>query len=376
MSGATERGQAGAIRGGPEPTPGWRSPGLGPSLRGRATVLIRGSKRRESKSRDELRLKSKSPGSLTVRAGILCLAALGLACSSGSQKDVRPLVPAIATTGSPVYRPGSFVWFDLLVDDAAAVRPFYEGLFGWSFQTTDESGQYLAIQHGGRVTAGMSVSGDSKADDHRGVWLSSVSVTDVDRTSAAAEAAGGSVMLDPRDLPERGRYSVIRDPQGAAVVLLRSSTGDGIRRPSEDLQPGDWLWTELWTSDLGAAREFYSGLLGYGLEFRSSRSAEEGASAAPASGADNSGYVILTRDGERKAGMAQLPFEDATPHWLPFVAVRDVYASVERVRQLGGEVIVGPDLVGRNDAAIVVDPSGAVFGLQQWPRPSVQGGDR
>ena len=122
MSGATERGQAGAIRGGPEPTPGWRSPGLGPSLRGRATVLIRGSKRRESKSRDELRLKSKSPGSLTVRAGILCLAALGLACSSGSQKDVRPLVPAIATTGSPVYRPGSFVWFDLLVDDAAGAE--------------------------------------------------------------------------------------------------------------------------------------------------------------------------------------------------------------------------------------------------------------
>jgi predicted enzyme related to lactoylglutathione lyase len=307
---------------------------------------------------------------------MLAVAALGLACSSGSQKDVRPLVPAVATTGSPVYRPGSFVWFDLLVDDAAAVRPFYEGLFGWSFHTTDGSGQYLAIQHDGRVTAGMSVSGDAAADDHRGVWLSSVSVTDVDKISVAAEAAGGSVVLDPRDLPDRGRYSVIKDPQGAAVVLLRSSTGDGIRRSPEALQPGDFLWTELWTSDLGAAREFYSGLLGYGIEFRSTRSAEEGASAAPASGEDSSGYLILTRDGERKAGMAQLPFEDATPHWLPFVAVGDVYASVERVRQLGGEVIVGPDLVGRHDAAIIVDPSGAVFGLQQWPRPSLQGGDQ
>jgi len=344
-------------------------------LHGLTTALIRGSKCRESKLRDELHLNRNSPGSLTVRAGILCLAALGLACSSGSQKDVRPLVPAVSSTGSPTYRPGSFVWFDLLVDDAESIRPFYEGLFGWSFQATDGSGQYLAIQHGGRVVAGVAVTGESDADD-RGVWLGSVSVIDVDRTSAAAEAAGGSVMLDPRDLPDRGRYSVIDDPQGAAVVLLRSSTGDGTRRPPEDLQPGHWLWTELWTSDLGAAREFYSEVLGYGIEFRESRSAQEGASAAPDSGDDGSGYLILTRDGERKAGMAQLPFEEATPHWLPFVAVGDVYASVERVRQLGGEVIVGPDLVGRHDAAIVVDPSGAVFGLQQWPRPSLNGGDR
>ncbi len=304
----------------------------------------------------------KSPGSLAVKGGILCLAALGLGCSSGSQKDVRPLVPAIAPGGSPEYRPGSFVWFDLLVDDAASVQTFYEGLFGWGFRDSDGSDRFLTILNDGRAIGGVSVTGESDADD-RGVWLSSVSVIDVDRTSAAAAATGGSVMLEPGDLPERGRYSVIRDPQGAAVVLLRSSTGDGIRRLPEDLQPGDFLWTELWTSDLVAAREFYSGLLGYGIEFRDSRE-------------DSSGYLILTRDGERKAGMMKLPFEEASPHWLPFVAVGDIFASVDRVKQLGGDVIVAPDLVGRHDAAIVVDPSGAVFGLQQWPRPTLPGGDR
>ena len=79
---------------------------------------------------------------------------------------------------------------------------------------------------------------------------------------------------------------------------------------------------------------------------------------------------------ENAPGMMQLPFDEANPHWLPFVAVKDVYASVKLVEQLGGQVIVSPDVVGRHDAAIVVDPEGAVLGLQQWPRPSAPGGDR
>lgn len=308
--------------------------------------------------------------------GMLCIAGLGLACSSGSQAEVRPLVPAVAPGESPVYRPGSFVWFDLLVDDADAVRSFYGELFGWNLEATDGSGRYLSILHDGRVIGGVSVAEEADTADHRALWLSSVSVTDVDGITSAAVAAGGSVILEPGELPDRGRYSVIADPQGTALVLLRSSTGDGARRSPEARQPGEWLWIELWTSDLGAAREFYSELLDYGVEVRESRSAEEDASAASSDGDSGSAYLILSRDGEKKAGMMQLPFDEANPHWLPFVAVKDVHASVKIVEQLGGRVIVSPDVVGRHDAAIVVDPAGAVLGLQQWPRPSAPGGDR
>lgn len=318
----------------------------------------------------------RSPGRRTVRAGMLCIAGLGLACSSGSQSEVRPLVPAVAPGGTPVYRPGSFVWFDLLVDNAEAVRSFYAELFGWTLEATDGSGKYLSIVHEGQVIGGLAVADEADTADHRAVWLSSVSVADVDGVTAAAVASGGSLILEPRELPNRGRYSVIADPQGAAVVLLRSSTGDGVRRAPEARQPGEWLWIELWTTDLGGAREFYTELLDYGVEVRKSRSADEGESASSSAEEDESSYLILSRGGENRAGMMQLPFDEANPHWLPFVAVRDVYASVKVVERLGGHVVVSPDVVGRHDAAIVVDPAGAVLGLQQWPRPSAQGGGR
>ena len=317
----------------------------------------------------------KSRSRRTVLVGMLCVAGLGLACSSGSQSEVRPLVPALAPGGTPAYRPGSFVWFDLLVDDAEAVRSFYAELFGWNLEATDESDRYLSILHDGRVIGGVSVADEDDSTDRRALWLSSVSAADVDGMTAAAVEAGGSVILEPGELPDRGRYSVIADPQGAPIVLLRSSSGDGVRRSPEARRPGEWLWIELWTTDLGAAREFYSDLLGYEVEVRASRSAEEGASAS-SSEEDGSSYLVLSRGGDNEAGMMQLPFDEANPHWLPFVAVKDVYASVQRVEQLGGRVIVSPDVVGRHDAAIVVDPAGAVLGLQQWPRPSGSGGDR
>ncbi len=302
------------------------------------------------------------------------MAGFGLACSSGAQTDVRPLVPAVAPAGAPEYRPGSFIWYDLVVEDAAEVQTFYWELFGWGFRDNDRSGRYLSILRDGRVIGGVAVSGEQDTTDHRAFWLSSVSVTDVDRTSSTVAASGGSVLLLPAELPDRGRYSVIEDPQGAALVLLRSSTGDGPGRPPGDRKPGEWLWIELWTRDLDSAREFYADVFGYGIEYRDTRSADEPSSATGEEEAGGAGYLILTRDGERKAGMMQLPFDEANPHWLPFVAVSDVYAVVERVRQLGGEVIIDPDVVGRHDAAIVADPAGAVFGLQQWPRPSVPGG--
>jgi uncharacterized protein len=51
-------------------------------------------------------------------------------------------------------------------------------------------------------------------------WFSYVTVDDVDATAKQAEQLGGKITLEPRDIPEVGRFAVIQDPQGAAICII------------------------------------------------------------------------------------------------------------------------------------------------------------
>ena len=84
-------------------------------------------------------------------------------------------------------------------------------------------------------------------------WLSLMSVTDVDAAVAEIEAAGGSVEIGPRTNPSRGRMALVRDPQGAQLVLIRAAGGDPPFRTEPGIGSGDFLWTELWASDAADA---------------------------------------------------------------------------------------------------------------------------
>ncbi|HZB97177.1 MAG TPA: hypothetical protein VE219_01120, partial [Candidatus Sulfotelmatobacter sp.] len=53
-------------------------------------------------------------------------------------------------------------------------------------------------------------------------WLVYFAVADVDESSGKATDLGGSAIVPPMDFPG-GRFSVIRDPQGAMFGLLRMS---------------------------------------------------------------------------------------------------------------------------------------------------------
>jgi predicted enzyme related to lactoylglutathione lyase len=203
------------------------------------------------------------------------------------------------------------------------------------------------------------------------VWLMSVSVPDADGVADRAMVLGGSLVTGPADLPDRGRYAVIEDPQGAFFVLLHASSGD----PPDDrpIDAGQWLWTELWTTDAAGAVVFYSDLIGYRSEDLAGRLADDPAS-PEAETSDAPAVFIGLYTGEKiRAGVNQLS-GDAPPSWLPYVAVRDPDAVVERAVELGARVLLPPDAVRNREAAILIDPAGAPFGVQQWPRP--QRGER
>jgi len=294
------------------------------------------------------------------------------ACSS-APPPARPVAPPITDDAAPEVLAGKVVWHDLLTHDPEGARKFYGTLFGWGFKGSEEApGRYWDITREGQVIGSLFAADPDELDSP--VWLVSISVPDVGGSVSRASGLGAAVTIQPSDFPNRGRYAVVEDPQGAFFVLLRSTSGDP--RDGQDLESGEWLWTELWTTDAPGAVEFYEHLLGYrseGIASRLEDVAEDEYGEAIAEADLPIVFFAMYAGGKLRAGIHQLPGE-ASPHWLPYVAVRDVADATARAVELGAEVLLPLEAVNNGEAAILADPTGAPFGVQQWPRP--EGGDR
>ncbi len=285
------------------------------------------------------------------------LALLAFGTSPGAAQE-PPVFPSISATPTNRHEPGRFVWYDLVTDDVAAAKRFYGELFGWGFRSNPENDLFTVITLNDKAIGGIILEDKTEWDLPAARWFSSVSVEDVDGAVEAARDRSADIDVPPSDLPDRGRYSVLHDPQGAALVLLRATGGD----PSTTAEygAGEFLWTELWTRDAAAAVSFYEAVLGYDSEF---------------TGDETRRYFVMSRGGQPHAGIGQLPPVDANPAWLPYVAVGSVREIVGRVPELGGEVILPPEAVRRGSAALIADPAGGIIAVQEWPLPGQREGD-
>src|SRR6202453_4230465 len=116
---------------------------------------------------------------------------------------------------------------------------------------------------------------------------------------------------------------------------------------------GRFVWYELMTTDMEAAKAFYANVVGWGTR---------GASAPGLA------YSLFTTGDSPVTGLMNVP-EDArrtgvTPQWMGYVGVDDVDAAVDRIRQLGGAVHVPPtDLPNISRFSVVADPQMATLAL-------------
>jgi uncharacterized protein len=52
------------------------------------------------------------------------------------------------------------------------------------------------------------------------------------------------------------------------------------------------------------------------------------------------------------------------PHWLYYVTVENIDATVERIKKAGGKILNGPmDIPGNDKIAQCMDPQGAGFAI-------------
>jgi predicted enzyme related to lactoylglutathione lyase len=130
-------------------------------------------------------------------------AAIGVIAGEGEQ-------PAPREPG-----PGSFSWHELTTTDMDAAWDFYSELFGWQKTEAMDLGGGALYQMFG--FGGPSVGGISKRAEVPPHWLPYVIVEDVDDTVAAIKENGGTVMLEPMEVPGGDRIAIAADPQGVAL---------------------------------------------------------------------------------------------------------------------------------------------------------------
>ena len=116
-------------------------------------------------------------------------------------------------------QPQRVSWNELSTADPVAARTFYGELFGWTsddFMPMGEYGEYRFFDHGSlRIGA---VSG-MMPDGHPG-WRYYIRVPSISKAVEAVKAGGGTITLEPMEVPGGDTIVIGNDPQGAEFALV------------------------------------------------------------------------------------------------------------------------------------------------------------
>jgi uncharacterized protein len=213
------------------------------------------------------------------------------------------------------------------------VQDFYAGVFGWAF---DETG---VASLGGRTVAGL-------RRHEMAAWATFVKV---DSAAEAVTRAGGAL----RDAA--GGVAVLQDPAGAVIGVRERGGAEVVN------EPGAWTMSSLHTSDPGGAIAWYARVFGWEAEalgpltvFRLLGYAGEGGAMLPP---------------DAVAVMAP-PDPNVPTHWSVGFQVEDADAAAARAGALGGSVLMGPVDVPGLRSAVLLDPNGAAFTVNEVTAPA------
>jgi uncharacterized protein len=121
-----------------------------------------------------------------------------------------------------------------------------------------------------------------------------------------------------------------------------------------------FVWHELLTRDVAAAKDFYAKVIGWSMQDM------------PMFGGS---YTNLTAGSVAIGGIMALPpgAEAMKPFWAPYIEVADVDAAAVKLQAAGGSIHRQPqDIPNVGRFAVVADPQGAMFNLFKSQGSSVR----
>ncbi len=240
------------------------------------------------------------------------------------------------------YPPGDFCWVELSTSDGNAAKQFYTSLFGWTASEMPmgpDQPPYVMLQKNGKDVGALYE--NKKVSPN---WLSYVSVASADESAKKAKSLGGKLVADPFDVFDAGRMTTVQDPQGAMFAIWQPKQHFGAKLINE---PNSMCWNELSTTDIDAARKFYSSLFNWKLKV------------SPDYTEAHVGDVAVGGLMQMSAQMKGVP-----PHWMPYFAVTDCDGATKKAKSLGAKSYVEPmDIPKVGRFSVLADPQGATFAV-------------
>lgn len=240
-----------------------------------------------------------------------------------------------------------FTWCELSVFDLSEAKCFYESVFAWEVGVRE--GNYHMCYSEESPSAGMhEVAWGTKGVELSPSWLPYVRVDSLHDMVNLALELGGKIEMHSREFMRgekvMGNHALMRDPFGSRMMLYEGKDLGG-------QTDGRMRLSELHVDSLHRVRRFYEKLLGW--KFKQDSNV-------------NGRHLILDKKGEEAGSLFELDSElmKVESNWLVYFYVENMDATLQKVRQYGGLVII--DLTKENYGfALVQDSQGAFFCVRQ-----------
>ncbi len=242
--------------------------------------------------------------------------------------------------------PGVPIWVDVSSSDIEKTRSFYQDLFGWTAEVPEGGGGYTLFLVDGKMVAG---GGPTQSPEQHPAWSTYIGTDDAKETARKAAEADAQVIMEPFDVMGQGQMAVLSDPTGAFFCLWQPQAHRGAQLVNK---PGSFCWNELYTRDVPRAQEFYSTVFGWTID-------EQQMDMGP--------YTVFKLGDHPVAGGMNMGFlpDSVPPHWLTYFAVDNTDATVSKARELGAQILAGPQPTPLGPMAVIQDPVGAAFAVIQ-----------
>ncbi len=233
-----------------------------------------------------------------------------------------------------------------------ATKSFYNKLFGWKYHNEKWPNKiYTIIQKDSEILGGLTDLNQTplplETPPHMSVYIAVYSIDDITKS---CEKFGGQVLIEPFDLENLMRISVIQDPGGAVFSLLEPGTFQAMN--TDRSKEGVPSWFELITPDLNKSVAFYAQIFGWTFittEKDFTRS-------------------LYIQCGEQIIGkMTAASSQKSSPEWRVYYRVKSIEHKIKLAKALGAQQFSAiKDVPHIGKAATFADSVGISFGIFEF----------